>query len=291
MPGESFDRPDPSRPSGRRASGRRARDCRRLTVQAPQTPCSQPTCVPVAPICAAGSQSEAGEARLRRTRPAVQRKRNGWRRPALNLGIDRLPDEFATDPAHEVAAVTRGGVEIVARVESQAKALSASSSALPSRGGKSRATGRPRRRRQRGGALRPYPSRRRRRSRSRHAAAQLRETHGAPERRETRPPRSFRRRARVPSGPAKKSFAGTRRRPLGLRDALRRQRLRPAETPRWGPNERSSRRPFHAPGSAHGRSKATPAGKAGCGVAAARPARTAWRTGADSNAPPALDSR
>ena len=48
-----------------------------MTLQAPQTPCSQPICVPVSPQCVA---QEVGEMQARlhrgRDRPAVQRERD-----------------------------------------------------------------------------------------------------------------------------------------------------------------------------------------------------------------------
>ena len=66
-----------------------------------------------------------------------------WRGPALKRGIAAPPDQVDLPMhAHQFAAIARGRVNVVARVElTRRTRSSASSSALPSRRGKSRATG------------------------------------------------------------------------------------------------------------------------------------------------------
>ena len=82
-----------SRRPARRASGRRAPACRRsATVQAPHTPCSQPTWVPVAPSWwrRKSVSSMRGSASPATARP-LSVKRTGCRRPALRRGIAAPP--------------------------------------------------------------------------------------------------------------------------------------------------------------------------------------------------------
>ena len=106
-------------------------------VQAPQTPCSQPTCVPVAPSSwrRKSVSSMRGSASASTARPlSVKRTRCAGRRSVAALA--RLLDRGAAHAADEVAAVACGGMQVVARVELPGEGVERVVQRAPSSAGK-----------------------------------------------------------------------------------------------------------------------------------------------------------
>ena len=94
-------------------------------VQAPHTPCSQPTWVPVAPSSwrRKSVSSMRGSASPSTARPLSVR-RTRWRCSALRRGMLRASSMvLAAELAHQIAALVRGGVQVVARLELDGEVL------------------------------------------------------------------------------------------------------------------------------------------------------------------------